>query len=202
MADSPFASASEHATSIREKEMSCRELAELYVGRIQRHNPALHAIVISNEAEAIRTALAESPVPGRGAVGQTPAAARRRWSDRGDVAGSEQSSGCACRRLRRTPPVPGAPQVPHPPLMEGGRWPRQCVAGANRPGRDASPERKLTRFARQRPPVPGPLVCTGQPRMCSISARHPAGGRSHVGGTKPVLSLRPKMQQVLNRAWP
>ena len=56
VADSPFASASEHATSIREKAVSCRELAELYIGRIHKHNPALHAIVISNEADAIRTA--------------------------------------------------------------------------------------------------------------------------------------------------
>ena len=56
MADSPFASASEHATAIREKEVSCRELAELYIGRIHKHNPALHAIVINNEADAIRTA--------------------------------------------------------------------------------------------------------------------------------------------------
>jgi amidase len=51
-----FASASQHAASIREKEVSCRELAELYIGRIHQHNPALHAIVISNEADAIRTA--------------------------------------------------------------------------------------------------------------------------------------------------
>ncbi len=56
MAGSPFVSASEHATSIREREMSCRELAELYIGRIHKHNPALHAIVISNEADVIRTA--------------------------------------------------------------------------------------------------------------------------------------------------
>jgi amidase len=56
MADSPFASATEHATAIREKEVSCRELAELYVRRIHQHNPALHAIVISNEADAMRTA--------------------------------------------------------------------------------------------------------------------------------------------------
>jgi amidase len=50
------ASASEHATAIREKGVSCRELTELYVGRIRHHNPGLHAIVISNEADAIRTA--------------------------------------------------------------------------------------------------------------------------------------------------
>jgi len=51
-----IASASEHAISVREKAVSCRELTELYLGRIQKHNPSLHAIVISNEADAIRTA--------------------------------------------------------------------------------------------------------------------------------------------------
>jgi amidase len=56
MGDSAFASASEHAISIREKRTSCQQLAELYVDRMHRYNPALHAIVISNEAEALRTA--------------------------------------------------------------------------------------------------------------------------------------------------
>jgi amidase len=56
LAPSPFASASDHATSIREKGVSCRELAELYVRRIHKHNPDLHAIVTCNEADALRTA--------------------------------------------------------------------------------------------------------------------------------------------------
>jgi amidase len=51
-----IASASEHATSVRARAVSCRELTELYVERIHRHNPGLHAIVLSNEADAIRTA--------------------------------------------------------------------------------------------------------------------------------------------------
>jgi amidase len=56
MGDSAFASASEHATSIREKRTSCQQLAELYINRIHQYNPALHALVISTEAEALRTA--------------------------------------------------------------------------------------------------------------------------------------------------
>jgi amidase len=56
VADSAFASATEHASAIREKRVSCRSLAELYIERIHRHNPTLHAIVIGNEADAIRTA--------------------------------------------------------------------------------------------------------------------------------------------------
>jgi amidase len=56
MTTSAFASATEHATAIRGKEVSCQALAELYIGRINKHNPALNAIVIRNEADAIRTA--------------------------------------------------------------------------------------------------------------------------------------------------
>jgi amidase len=67
-AGSPFASACEHATSIRKREVSCRELAELYIGRIHQHNPALHAVVISNEADAIRTACERDDDLGKGIV--------------------------------------------------------------------------------------------------------------------------------------
>jgi Asp-tRNA(Asn)/Glu-tRNA(Gln) amidotransferase A subunit family amidase len=56
MARSPFASASQHATSIRANGQSCQELAELYLSRIHQHNPALHAIVLSNEAGAVQAA--------------------------------------------------------------------------------------------------------------------------------------------------
>jgi hypothetical protein len=56
MACSPFASASEHAASIRANGQSCQELAELYLSRIHQHNPALHAIVLSNEAGALQAA--------------------------------------------------------------------------------------------------------------------------------------------------
>jgi amidase len=56
MARSPFVSASEHATSVRENRGSCQELAELYLSRIHQHNPALHAIVLSNEAGALQAA--------------------------------------------------------------------------------------------------------------------------------------------------
>lgn len=37
-------------------QISSRQLTELYIGRIQQHNPALHAIVIGNDADALRTA--------------------------------------------------------------------------------------------------------------------------------------------------
>ncbi len=56
LAPAPFASASQHATAVRERQVSCRELAELYIGRIQRHNGSLHAIVVGNQTDALRTA--------------------------------------------------------------------------------------------------------------------------------------------------
>jgi amidase len=56
MTGSPFASASEHAASIRERTVSCEEVTKLYTDRIRDRNPILHAIVVSNEGDAIRTA--------------------------------------------------------------------------------------------------------------------------------------------------
>jgi amidase len=48
MRDLPFRSASELAAEIRAKRIGCRELLDLYVQRIERHNPALNAIVVSD----------------------------------------------------------------------------------------------------------------------------------------------------------
>lgn len=41
---------------IRSGQISAYQLTELYLARIQQHNPALHAIVIGNDADALRTA--------------------------------------------------------------------------------------------------------------------------------------------------
>lgn len=55
-APAPFASACEHLVSLREGRATSRGLTDLYLDRIRRHNPALHAIVTHNETEARRTA--------------------------------------------------------------------------------------------------------------------------------------------------
>lgn len=67
-AASPFASASEHALAVRTGAVSCRALAELYLRRIHEHNPALRSIVVSNEADARRTADARDEDLARGIV--------------------------------------------------------------------------------------------------------------------------------------
>src|SRR6188472_2984600 len=60
----PFASASELAAAIRSRLISSRELLELYLGRIERFNPALNAIVTLDadraraEADAADAAIA------------------------------------------------------------------------------------------------------------------------------------------------
>jgi Asp-tRNA(Asn)/Glu-tRNA(Gln) amidotransferase A subunit family amidase len=54
VAPSAFASAHEHAISIREKGVSCRELVELYIGRIHHHNPALVEGVVCNLGRRVR----------------------------------------------------------------------------------------------------------------------------------------------------
>jgi amidase len=55
-ADAAFASASEHAVSVRQKEVSSSELTALYYERIRKYNTRLNAIVCSNETDALRTA--------------------------------------------------------------------------------------------------------------------------------------------------
>ena len=45
MLDIPFRSATQLADSIRLKEISCLELLDLYLDRVERYNPALNAII-------------------------------------------------------------------------------------------------------------------------------------------------------------
>ncbi len=56
MADSPFAPATAQAADIRDGRTSSHDRVRLYLDRIRRHNPTLHAIVIGNEDDAVRTA--------------------------------------------------------------------------------------------------------------------------------------------------
>src|SRR5688572_9499896 len=56
MTATPFASACELAAMIRNGQISAYQLTELYLARIQQHNPALNAIAIGNDADALRTA--------------------------------------------------------------------------------------------------------------------------------------------------
>ena len=56
MTISPFASATELAALVGEQRISSVALTELYLKRIRSRNPALQAIVIDNQADALRTA--------------------------------------------------------------------------------------------------------------------------------------------------
>src|SRR5262249_47734011 len=51
-----FASASRHAALFTERSDSCTEMTDFYLVRIQTHNPGVHAIVVDNQADAVRTA--------------------------------------------------------------------------------------------------------------------------------------------------
>ena len=42
-----FASALEHATAVRRREVTARELVDLYLGRIERLNPSLNAFYLT-----------------------------------------------------------------------------------------------------------------------------------------------------------
>jgi amidase len=48
MLDTPFRSAKELAADIRRKRIGCLELLDLYLSRVEKHNPALNAIVVTD----------------------------------------------------------------------------------------------------------------------------------------------------------
>ncbi len=70
MSDLPFKSAVELATAIRERRIGCAELLELYVARMERHNPSLNAIIVTDlekareRAKAADEALARNEIWG------------------------------------------------------------------------------------------------------------------------------------------
>jgi Asp-tRNA(Asn)/Glu-tRNA(Gln) amidotransferase A subunit family amidase len=72
MTATPFASACELAAMIRSGQISAYQLTELYLARIQQHNPALHAIVIGNDADDPTTPSADHENPYRGACPVRP----------------------------------------------------------------------------------------------------------------------------------
>ncbi len=59
MTELHFRSASELAAALRRRELSSRELLEIYLGRIEKHNPGLNAVV-TLDAERARTRAAEA----------------------------------------------------------------------------------------------------------------------------------------------
>jgi amidase len=58
MADLPFRSARQLAALIRQKKVGCLELLEIYIARMDRYNPRLNAIVVTDLAAARRRARA------------------------------------------------------------------------------------------------------------------------------------------------
>jgi amidase len=66
MTDLPFRSAVALAADIRAKRIGCRELLDLYLGRLERYNPALNAIIATDIAGARRRAEAADAALARG----------------------------------------------------------------------------------------------------------------------------------------
>jgi amidase len=58
MLATPFRSAKELAAEIRRKKISCLELLDLYLSRVEKHNPALNAIITTNVEGARKRARA------------------------------------------------------------------------------------------------------------------------------------------------
>jgi len=66
MSDLPFRSAVELAADIRAKRIACRELLDLYLQRIERYNPGINAVVVTDIAGARRRADAADAALARG----------------------------------------------------------------------------------------------------------------------------------------
>jgi amidase len=68
MLDVAFRSAKQLAASIRRKKLGCLELLELYLGRVEKYNPVLNAIVVRDLERARRRARAADRAMARGEV--------------------------------------------------------------------------------------------------------------------------------------
>src|SRR3990167_619202 len=68
MLDYPFRSARQLARDIRRKKFGALELLELYLARVERHNPRLNAIVVTDLAGARQRARAADRALARGEV--------------------------------------------------------------------------------------------------------------------------------------
>jgi amidase len=68
MLETPFRSAVDLAAQLRKKSIGCRELLELYIGRTERFNPKLNAIVAMDLAAARKRADAADAALARGEV--------------------------------------------------------------------------------------------------------------------------------------
>src|SRR5947209_2932669 len=64
--DLPFRSAVELARLIRQREIGCAELLELYLGRVERYNAKLNAIIATDFPGARRRAAAADAAMARG----------------------------------------------------------------------------------------------------------------------------------------
>ena len=66
MTEVAFRSATGLAAAIRAREIGCRELLEHYLARVERHNPALNAIVVTDLVKARQRADAADAALARG----------------------------------------------------------------------------------------------------------------------------------------
>src|SRR5579859_7836141 len=66
MSDLPFRSAVDLAAGIRARRIGCRELLDLYLQRIDRYNPTLNAVVVTDIAGSRRRADAADAALARG----------------------------------------------------------------------------------------------------------------------------------------
>src|SRR5216110_3026488 len=68
MLDVPFRSARQLAAAIRKKKIGCLELLDLYLARVDKHDPAINALVVRDADRARRRARAADRALAKGQV--------------------------------------------------------------------------------------------------------------------------------------
>src|SRR5512144_1901863 len=68
MLDIPFRSARQLAAAIRHKKIGCLELLDLYLARVEKHDPAINAVVVRDVDRARQRARAADRALGKGQV--------------------------------------------------------------------------------------------------------------------------------------
>src|SRR3970282_985640 len=106
MLDYPFRSARQLARDIRRKKVGALELLELYLARVERHNPRLNAIVVTDLGGARTRPRRGLGGPARGADDDQGVVRRRRHADDVGAAAAEGQLSPA-QRARRGPPARG-----------------------------------------------------------------------------------------------
>lgn len=129
---SPFATAGEMLRALRAGEISAVELLELHLSRIERHNPAVNAVVFLDEEGARRAALAADEARRRGEDAPLlglPLTCKD-WLEVGGMRSTAGDPGLADYRAAADGPVIARWRAAGAIIMGSRNWYRKSSAGS------------------------------------------------------------------------